>query len=86
MSNPNLLESLLQPLAHRISELAATTPARDIEKNVRALMTSTFARLDLVTREEFEIQTVLLARCQERLAVLEARLEKDKAGTDGRSA
>lgn len=78
MSNPNLFESMLQPLAHRISELAATTPAKDIEKNVRALMSSTFSRLDLVTREEFEIQTALLARCQERLAALEARLGKQE--------
>lgn len=78
MSNPNLLESLLRPLAHRISELAATTPAKDIEKNARALMTSTFTRLDLVTREEFEIQTALLVRCQERLAALEARLGKQE--------
>ncbi len=78
MSNPNLFESMLQPLAYRISELAATTPAKDIEKNVRALMSSTFSRLDLVTREEFEIQTALLARCQERLAALEVRLGKQE--------
>ncbi|MBP9712080.1 MAG: accessory factor UbiK family protein [Sterolibacterium sp.] len=81
MLNQKLLNTL-DTVSSRIAELAAQTPAKDIEKNLRALITSQLARLDLVTREEFEIQTALLARCQERLAVLEARLaefEKQKA-------
>jgi hypothetical protein len=58
----------------KVRELLAKTPARDIETNMRAMMASTFARLDLVTRQEFDIQTEILARTREKLVALEARL------------
>jgi len=75
MENPKLLDEM----SSRLSKLLAAGPAADIEKNVRAMLTGMFARLDLVTREEFEVQQELLARAQERLAKLEARLaEPDK--------
>lgn len=75
MENPKLLDEM----SSRLSKLLAAGPAADIEKNVRAMLTGMFARLDLVTREEFEVQRELLARAQERLAKLEARLaEPDK--------
>ena len=49
-----LNEKLFQDLNARLSELIASGPARDVEKNVRALLSGFFTRLDLVTREEFE--------------------------------
>ncbi|MDE1884593.1 membrane fusogenic activity [mine drainage metagenome] len=61
-------------ISTRISELVAASPVRDIEKNARALLASGFTRLDLVTREEFEVQATLLARARERLTALEARV------------
>jgi BMFP domain-containing protein YqiC len=61
-------------LTAKMSELMAGGPARDIERNLRALLTSGLARLDVVTREEFDVQAKLLARTQEKLAALEARL------------
>lgn len=64
----------LDELSAKASELLAGSPAKDVEKNVRALLSQGFSRLDLVTREEFEIQARLLARCQEKLAQLEAEL------------
>jgi len=64
----------LSDLSARISAALAATPAADIEKNLRAMLTASFARLDLVTREDFEVQKELLARAQARLAALEARL------------
>lgn len=67
-------KDLLDELNRRISEILAQSPAKDIERNVRAMMTATFARLDLVTREEFDVQAELLARTQEKLAQLEARV------------
>ena len=70
MLDPKLLEDI----SSRISALLANTPAADIEKNLRAVLTAQFAKLDLVTREDFEIQKALLARAQERLAALEQRL------------
>ena len=64
----------LDEIGARLAELAASSPARDLEKNARALLTSSFARLDLVTREDFEIQVALLARAREQLAALEQRV------------
>lgn len=62
-----------------ISRALAATPAADIEKNLRAMLTAQFAKLDLVTREDFDIQKELLARAQARLAQLEARLAELEA-------
>ena len=70
MATPRLFEEI----GARLSELAANSPAKDLEKNVKALLSSGFSRLDLVTREEFEVQGALLARAQEKLAELERRL------------
>ncbi len=65
---------LLDDLGTKLSELVAHSPAKDIEKNVKAFLSSTFSRLDLVTREEFEVQREVLARTRERLEHLEARV------------
>lgn len=58
----------------KLSALAAASPARDVEKNIRALLSAGLARLDVVTREEFDVQAKLLLRTLEKLAQLEARL------------
>lgn len=75
-----LNQKLLDDVSSRLSELVANSPAKDIEKNARAMITSAFARLDLVTREEFDVQAALLARSQEKLAALETRLARLEAG------
>ena len=62
-----------------ISELIAKSPAADIERNVKAMMSQTFSRLDLVTREEFDIQAKLLERALSRITALEARLDASEA-------
>jgi len=67
-------ETLFQELSTRLSELIAGSPARDLEKNARALLTSFFARLDLVTREEFDVQSDVLRRTREKLEELEAKV------------
>ncbi len=69
----------LDEISSRLSELAASGPARDFEKNARALLAQGFAKLDLVTREEFDVQAELLARAQQRLAALEARVAELEA-------
>ncbi|WP_323017349.1 accessory factor UbiK family protein [Castellaniella sp.] len=58
-----------------MSDLLAKTPAADIERNMKALMTQTFARMDLITREEFDVQADLLARALTRVEALEARVQ-----------
>ena len=66
----------------KISEVIAASPAKDIEKNMRAMMMAMFARLDLVTREEFDVQMQVLQRTREKLDAIEARLaQMDKSGT-----
>lgn len=59
-----------------LSELIARSPAADIERNVRAMMTQTFSRLDLVTREEFDVQVQLLEKALQRISALESRLDQ----------
>ncbi len=69
----------LDEISSKLSELAASGPARDFEKNARALLAQGFAKLDLVTREEFDVQAELLARAQQKLAALEARVAELEA-------
>jgi BMFP domain-containing protein YqiC len=64
----------LDELNKRISELIAASPVRDVEKNVRALLSSALTRLDLVTREEFDVQQEVLRRASEKLQDMEARV------------
>jgi BMFP domain-containing protein YqiC len=70
---------LFEELSGKISALLAQSPAKDLEKNLRALMTSFFGRLDLVTREEFNVQAALLARSREQLGALESRVAELEA-------
>lgn len=67
-------QKFLDELNERVRALLAQSPAADLEKNLRALLASTFSRLDLVTREEFDVQCEVLARTREKLAQLETRL------------
>ena len=59
-----------------ISDLIARSPAGDIERNMKAFMAQTFSRLDLVTREEFDIQVQLLEKALQRITALESRLDQ----------
>ncbi|MBS0323946.1 MAG: accessory factor UbiK family protein [Proteobacteria bacterium] len=67
-------KQLLDEFAQRASRMLAASPAADIEKNFRALVAGWLARLDLVTREDFDIQRELLAKAQAQLRALEARI------------
>ncbi len=71
--NRNSLDELARRLAESVPEGVRAAGA-DLEKNFRSLLQSGFSRMDLVTREEFEIQTGVLARTREKLEALEARL------------
>jgi hypothetical protein len=64
----------LDEIASRFAQLAESSPARDIEKNAKALLGSAFDRMDLVTREDFDVQREVLAQTRERLHALEARV------------
>ena len=74
-------ESLLEELSARFAAMAADNPAKDLEKNFRGMLSSVFGRLDLVTREEYDMQVQLLARAREKLAALEARVAELESRT-----
>ena len=61
-------------LNDRVAALLRHTPAADVQKNLKAMLTQSFAKMDLVTREEFDIQAQVLARTREKLTALEARV------------
>ena len=76
---------LLDDLARRFSE--AVPPGlrqlqQDMEKNFRATLQTAFARMDLVTREEFDVQQAVLARTRARLEELEKRVTRLEAGME----
>jgi BMFP domain-containing protein YqiC len=72
-------ERLLGDLAARLAAMAAANPAKDLEKNMRGILSSAFTRLDLVSREEYDVQTQVLSRAREKLAALETRLAELEA-------
>jgi len=70
MSEREVLEEFRQ----RLSEALRSSPARDLEKNLRAMLGAFLARFELATREDLEVQKALIARAQAKLAALEARI------------
>ena len=73
MIEPKLLDELARKLASAVPT-GLQDFQRDAEKNFRAVLTSVFARLDLVTREEFDVQQAVLERTRIKLAALEAQV------------
>lgn len=69
-----LKQNIANDMAAKVTEVLALSPARDVEKNLKAALTGWLARLDLVTREEFDIQTQVLSATRARLQELETRL------------
>ncbi|GMW07123.1 MAG: accessory factor UbiK family protein [Gammaproteobacteria bacterium] len=77
-----LIEELARKLAEAVPPGLRSMQA-DMEKNFRALLESALARMNLVTREEFEVQRRVLERSRDKLAALEAQLaalEERQAG------
>ena len=71
MKQPN---DVFNDLQARMSELFKNSPAKDVERNVKAMLSQGFSKLDLVTREEFDTQTQVLVRTRARLEELERRV------------
>lgn len=76
-----LTQKLFEEISQKVSETLANSPVKDVEKNMRAMLGATFSKMDLVTREEFEVQQEVLAhtratltRLEQRIAELEAQL------------
>ena len=79
-------EKIFDDISARVAAAMASSPVRDVEKNVRVLLRGALGRLDLVSREEFDIQVALLARTREKLDALEERLAslEARAKTDAK--
>ena len=62
-------------LSIKIREMIKTSPAGDLEKNIHALLQSMFTKLELVSREEFDIQAEVLRQTKEKLSALKKQIE-----------
>lgn len=69
-----LNKKVLDDIGAKVNELLAQSPAKDVEKNMKVLLGGVFMRLDLVTREEFDVQQEVLKRTREKLTALEAKV------------
>lgn len=75
---------LLDEINEKVRAVMAQSPAADLEKNMRAMLAALLGRLDLVTREEFDVQRQVLARAREKITQLEARLAELEAKSNPR--
>lgn len=69
------LDDLVKKLAEAVPE-GLRSLQKDLEENFRSVLQAGLGKLDLVTREEFEVQEAVLARTREKLEALEKRLEE----------
>ncbi len=64
----------INDLSNKIKELVGSSPLADVEKNLHALLKSAFTKMELVSREEFDVQTEVLRGTRLKLEALEAKL------------
>ena len=76
-------QAFFQDFQQKVMDLIKASPAADIERNIKASMGQTFNKLELVSREEFDIQAALLQSLQARVDALEARLAQQADKRDG---
>ena len=68
------IQRIASDMQNKVGEAIRNSPAQEIEKNVRAMMNQGFQKMDLVTREEFDLQSKVLAKTREKLEALEAKV------------
>lgn len=66
--------SVLTDLQDKFAALIRQTPAAELERQAKAFLAQGFAKLELTTREEFDVQTQVLARTREKLEALEKKV------------
>ena len=67
-------QKIFDDISSKVNEVLSQGPAKDLEKNMRAMLQAGFSKLDLVTREEFEVQQEVLTRTREKLRQMELRI------------
>jgi BMFP domain-containing protein YqiC len=75
MKKTNLLDDLAARLSDALPKNLQSIK-KDVEKNFHAILMSTFAKLELVTREEFDTQSKVLARTRKKLDSLEKEIDE----------
>jgi hypothetical protein len=66
----------IEDLSIKIKEISKNTPIGDLQKNLRALLQGAFTKMELVSREEFDVQADVLRQAREKLDLLEAKLSE----------
>jgi BMFP domain-containing protein YqiC len=69
----------LREISNKIRQIVKDSPLPDIEKNIDALLKGMFTKMELVTREEFDVQTEVLKRTRQKLEELEKKLSEMEA-------
>jgi BMFP domain-containing protein YqiC len=67
-------QTMAEEVQKKVADAVKDSPAKDLEKNVKGLMSQGFQKMDLITRQEFDIQVQVLAKTREKLEALEAKL------------
>lgn len=70
---------LFSDISNKIREIVQNSPAGDLEKNINALLKGAFTKMELISREEFDVQTEVLRNTREKLEILEVRLAELEA-------
>jgi len=73
MLDPKKIEEIVDTIAGALPS-GVTSMQDELAKNIRSALSATFAKLDLVTREEFDVQAQVLLRTREKLEALELRV------------
>ena len=65
---------LINDLSSKINDIIKNSPLQEVEKNINALIRGAFTKMELVSRDEFEVQVEVLRKAREQLATLEEKL------------
>lgn len=72
-------KQLFEDLSQKLGETIANSPAKDLEKNAKAMLSGALTKIDVVSREEFDVQQQILIRTRTKLSELEKRLAQLEA-------
>lgn len=82
-----IAKRIFEEISAKLGDTIESSPVKDVEKNVKAMLGSAFNKMDLVTREEFDIQQQILIKTREKLMALEARIAQlETAAQAGQAA
>jgi len=75
-SHTMIKKEKLEEISDKIRELIKNSPIEDMEENINALLKGMFTKMDLITREEFDVQTEVLKKTRLKLEMLEKKLDQ----------